>query len=45
MGLEIYTNLLLPKGIVGLLPYTISKEELDEILKEETIKTLNKDET
>ena len=45
IGLEIYKNLLLPKGIVGLLPYIILKEELDETLKEETIKTLNKNET
>jgi hypothetical protein len=45
IGLEIYINLPLLKGIVGLLLYIILKEELDEILKEETIKILNKNET
>jgi hypothetical protein len=53
MGPEIYTNLPLPKGIVGLLPYTMSKKELDKMLKEEPdntskegiIETLNEDKT
>ena len=45
IGLEIYINLLLPKGIVGLLLYIILKKELDKTLKEETIKTLDKDKT
>jgi len=53
IGLEIYINLPLPKGIVGLLLYITSKEELDETLKEEldetlkeeTIEMLDKDET
>ena len=40
---SIYTNPPLLKEI-GLLPYIMLKEELDEILKEETIKTLDKDE-
>jgi len=34
----------LPEGIVGLLPYITSKEELDETSKEETIET-SKEET
>jgi hypothetical protein len=45
IGLEIYIYPPLPKGIVGLLLYTTSKEELDETLKEETIETSDKDET
>ena len=46
MGPEIYICPPLPKReIVGLLPYTTSKEELDEMLKKETIKTLDEDET
>ena len=32
-------------GEIGLLPYTTSKEELDETSKEETIETSDKDET
>ena len=45
IGLEIYIYPPLPEGIVGLLPYITSKEELDETLKEETIETSDKDET
>jgi hypothetical protein len=45
IGPEIYICPPLPKGIVGLLPYTTLKEELDETLKEETIEMLDKDET
>ena len=45
IGLKIYINLPFPEGIVGLLPYTMLKEELDEMLKEETIETADKDET
>ena len=53
IGPEICIYPPLPEGIVGLLPYTALKEELDETLKEEldktskeeTIKTLDKDET
>ena len=44
IGPSIYTNPPLP-GEIGLLPYTTSKEELDETLKEETIKTSDEDET
>jgi hypothetical protein len=44
IGPLIYINPLLPREI-GLLLYTMLKEELDETLKEETIKTLDKDET
>ena len=45
IGPEIYIYPPLPKGIVGLLLYTTSKEELDETSKEETIETSDKDET
>ena len=44
VGPSIYTNPPLP-GEIRLLPYTTSKEELDETSKEETIETLDKDET
>ena len=43
MGPEIYIYPPLPKGIVGLLPYIASKEELDKILKEELDKTLKEE--
>ena len=39
IGLEIYICPPLPEGIVGLLPYTTSKEELDKTLKEEPNET------
>ena len=45
IGLEIYIYPPLPEGIVGLLPYTVLKEELDKMFKKETIKTSDKDET
>ena len=45
IGPEIYIYPPLPEGIVGLLPYTVLKEELDKMFKKETIKTLNKDKT
>ena len=45
IGPEIYINLPLPKGIVGLLPYIMLKEELDKTSKKETIKMSDKDET
>ena len=44
IGPLILTNPLLP-GEIGFLPYIMSKEELDETSKEETIETLDKDET
>ena len=43
MGLEIYIYPPLPEGIVGLLPYTVLKEELDKMLKEELDKTLKEE--
>ena len=41
--LKIYINLLLPEGIVGLLLYTVLKEELDKTSKEELDKTLKEE--